>query len=157
VEKMLQTILILFAAGAIGGLTVGRRIAMSEVEMMWRLAKTGVRRRNKRWEEVKAKLKSQEFKKNRKWEEVKASYRNNEIWDKTKRDFEAIKADLKKNERWDAAKANLKEWRKAIDEKERQRKLKWENIKQEVKYKDKYRVSSNYLVAARPPEEKIEN
>ncbi|MEM2924852.1 MAG: hypothetical protein QXJ68_04100 [Methanocellales archaeon] len=143
---MLQTILILFAAGAVGGLTIGRRVAMSEVEMMWRLSKSGVKRRNKVWDEVKEKLKKQEFKKNKRWEEVKATYRNNEIWNKTKRDFEAIKADLKKNERWDTVKANLKDWRKAIDEKERQRKLKWENIKQEAKYRDKYRVSSSYLV-----------
>jgi hypothetical protein len=136
---MLQTILILFAAGAVGGLTIGRRVAMSEVEMMWRLAKTGVRRRNKRWEEIKA-----NFKKNDRWAEIKKNYKTNESWEKTKQNLLDIKKDLRSNEKWNAVKLSVKSYRNRTDERWKAQKDKWESLKQEQK-RDRYNVSAGYL------------
>ncbi len=138
---MIQTILILFAAGAVGGLTVGRRVAMSEVEMMWRLAKTGVRRRNKRWEDVKA-----TFKKNDIWAEIKKKYKTNESWEKTKQNLQDIKRDLRSNEKWNAVKLNVKTYRNRTDERWKAQREKWENLKEEQK-RNRFEVSADFLTS----------
>ena len=149
---MLQTILILFAAGAIGGLTVGRRIAMGEIRMMRMLAKTGVQRRNKKWDEVKA-----NFKKNERWAEVKANYRQNPFWDRTKdihkshiadakRRVEDAQAKMKDFKKYNEAKLKVRTWRAEIDKKEMERREKWQKVKSDVKERQNYRIDSSYLL-----------
>lgn len=149
---MLQTILILFAAGAVGGLTLGRKVAMSEVQMMWKFAKTGVRRRNKKWDDVKA-----NFKKNDHWKEVKASYRQNPFWDRTKdvhkshiagarRKVEDAQAKMRDFKKYDEAKLRVATWRSAIDKKEAERREKWQKVKADVKERQNYQINSGYLL-----------
>ncbi|MEM2924999.1 MAG: hypothetical protein QXJ68_04845 [Methanocellales archaeon] len=159
---MLQSLLILFAAGAVGGLTIGKRIAIGEIKMMRMLAKTGVRRRNKKWEEVKA-----NFKRNDRWNKVKASYRQNPFWDRTKdihksyiadarRRVEDAQARMKDFKKYDAAKLKVKTWRMEIDKKEKARREKWQKIKDNVKEWEKYRISADYLlgIAEEKPQER---
>ena len=141
---MLQTILILFAAGAVGGLTLGRKVAMSEVQMMWKLAKTGVRRRNKRWEDVKS-----TFKKNDRWADVKKSYKTNPGWEKTRQNLADVKRELRYNEKWNAAKLNVRTYRNRTDEKWKGQQDKWESLKQEQR-RNRFDVSSNYLTKESP-------
>jgi hypothetical protein len=149
---MLQSILILFAAGAVGGLTVGRRIAMGEIRMMRMLAKTGVQRRNKKWDEVKA-----NFKKNERWAEVKANYRQNPFWDRTKdihkshiadakRRVEDAQAKMKDFKKYNEAKLKVRTWRAEIDKKEMERREKWQKVKSDVKERQNYRIDSSYLL-----------
>ncbi len=160
---MLQALLILFAAGAVGGLTVGRRVAMGEIKMMRMLAKTGVRRRNKKWDEIKA-----NFKRNERWAEVKANYRQNPFWDRTKdihkshiadarRRVEDAQAKMRDFKKYDAAKLKVKTWRVEIDKKEKARREKWQKIKDDVKERQKYRISADYLLetAEKKPQEQL--
>lgn len=149
---MLQALLILFAAGAVGGLTIGKRIAVGEIRMMRMLAKTGVQRRNKKWDEIKA-----NFKKNERWNKVKANYRQNPFWDKTKdihksyiadarRRVEDAQAKMRDFKKYDAAKLKVKTWRMEIDKKETVRREKWQKIKDDVKEREKYRIPADYLL-----------
>ncbi len=154
---MLQVLLILFAAGAAGGLTVGRRIAMGEIRMMRMMAKTGVRRRNKVWDKVKADFKRKEWKENRRWDEVKERLGENLFWEKTKgvqkTHIDEARAKVKEAQikmrdfkQYDAAKRKVKTWRVEIDNKEKARREKWQKIKDDVKERQKYKVSADYLL-----------
>jgi hypothetical protein len=130
---MLQTILILFAAGAIGGLTLGSKVAMKEVEIMFTLARSGRVRGNKRWESIKS-----SFKKNRTWDVVKRNYKMNKGWDE-------VKKGLGKNDSWDAVKRSVRGYRENTDRMWESQRDKWSAIKAEQK-RDRYDVSSHYLV-----------
>ncbi len=130
---MLQTILILFAAGAAGGLTIGSKVAMKEVEIMFAMARSGRTRCNRKWESIKS-----GFRKNKTWSSVKKSYRVNRGWNEVKNDFG-------KNDKWNSVKRNVKDYRATANKSWEKQSEKWSAIRFEQK-KDRFDVSGQYLV-----------
>lgn len=81
----MQTILILFAFGVIIGLNLGSRLAMKEVEMMFRLAGKEIAPRNRIWETIKFQNAYLELKSSlnikKKWERSKKELKINRVWE----------------------------------------------------------------------------
>lgn len=81
----MKTILILFAFGVIIGLNLGSRIAMREVEMMFRLARREITPKNRIWESIKFQNAYLELKSNlnikRKWKRSKDELKINRTWE----------------------------------------------------------------------------
>ena len=130
---MLQTILILFAAGAVGGLTIGSKVAMKEVEIMFSLARSGRVRGNKRWQILKS-----GFKKNKTWDVVRKNYRVNKGW-------QEVKGDFGKNAKWNDVKRGVRDYRENANIKWENQREKWSAIKAEQR-KDRFSISSQYLI-----------
>lgn len=87
----MQTILVLFAFGVVIGLSLGSRVAMREVEMMFRSAKREIVPRNRVRESIKFQNAYMELKSSlnikRKWERSKNELRINRAWENTMGDL----------------------------------------------------------------------
>ncbi len=122
---MIETVLILFAAGTVGGVTVGSKVAMKEVEIMFNLAKSGKVRGNRVWLSVR-----NSFKSNKTWRDLKKKYRVNKDWNEAKRSVEI-------NRVWQGVRTGLDGYNlKSI--------ANWEEIKVSRK-PGKFDLSSKYL------------
>ncbi len=98
----MQMTLVLFALGVATGLSLGHRIAVKEVEMMFRSAKREIVPRNRVWECIKFQNAYNELKSNlnisRRWEGSKNRLKVNRIWESTERDL--IFYDMKALQTW---------------------------------------------------------
>jgi hypothetical protein len=111
---MMDTVLILFAAGAVSGLTVGSKVAMKEVEIMFTLARSGRARGNRIWEGIKTGFKSnktwmdlkRKYKVNNDWNEAKKNIEVNKVWRKVRTDLEAYS--LKSASAWESIRDSQK-------------------------------------------------
>lgn len=124
---MLDTILILFAAGTISGLTVGSKVAMKEVEIMFTLARSGRARSNRIWEGIKT-----GFKSNKTWRDLKRKYKVN-------REFAEARRNVEENRVWQKIRTDLQEYNLRTI-------ANWEGIRNSQK-PGKFDVSSKYLIS----------